>query len=72
MSIITRKSRKSHVVFGITHEGLKLTYCGLRWDGRACAPSHKRNHCKNCTREMKKAGMSWRWFEYQFKEAAAQ
>ena len=62
-NVITRKHRKSHAVFGHTHEGLSLTFCGLRWDGRAY-PS-KGNHCKHCTKELRKAGMSWKWYESQ-------
>ena len=60
-SVIKFRRSKAHAVFGHTHEGLYLTYCGLRWDGRS-QPS-KGNHCKHCTREMRKADMTWKWYE---------
>jgi len=65
MSIVTRPRRKAHCVFGYTFEGLKVMYCGLRWDDRAQWATRKRKHCKHCTRELRKAGMSWRWFMEQ-------
>lgn len=67
--IITRPGRKAHCIFGYTHEGLRLTYCGIRWDGRAKQATTEK-HCKHCTKELRKAGMSWRWYESQDAEAA--
>ena len=65
--IITRPGRKSHAVFGYTHEGLALTYCGIRWAMRN--PAGKEPHCKNCTKELRKAKMSWKWYVSQDREA---
>jgi hypothetical protein len=67
--IITRTGRKAHCIFGYTHEGLRLTYCGIRWDGRASQATTQK-HCKHCTKELRKAGMSWRWYHSQDVEAA--
>ena len=63
---------KVHVIFGVSCTRKTVTYCGLRWnDGHQ--PSRKHRHCKNCTRELRRAGMTWRWYEkqkYTTKEAA--
>lgn len=64
LDIIKRHNGKAHVVFGQSHEGELVTYCGLRW-WNGSSPTSRNKHCKNCTRELRKAGMSWRWFEYQ-------
>jgi len=68
LDIITRHNGKAHVVFGHSYEGQCVTYCGLRW-WNGHSPTPKQTHCKNCTRELRKAGMSWRWFEVQQFEA---
>lgn len=67
--VVTRPGRKAHCVFGYSHEGLRVTYCGIRWGSLI---QHARNeaHCKHCTKELRKAGMSWRWYEAQDREAA--
>ena len=70
LDIIARRG-KAHVVFGRTYEGQCVTYCGLRW-WYGHEPTPKQTHCKNCTRELRKAGMSWRWFEVQQFEAKAE
>jgi hypothetical protein len=68
--IITRPGCKAHCVFGYTHGGgIRVTYCGIRWDGRA-KQATKEKHCKHCTKELRKAGMSWRWYESQDAKAA--
>ena len=70
MNIIAKLNRgKSHAVMGHSHEGLVVTYCGLRWDARAGKPNSKQKHCKHCTREMRKADMTWKW--YEARDAAA-
>ena len=68
LDIIARRG-KAHVVFGHTHEGQCMTYCGLLW-WNGHSPSKRQKHCKNCTRELRKSGMSWRWFEVQQFESA--
>jgi hypothetical protein len=68
LDIIAHHNGKAHVVFGHSHEGECVTYCGLRW-WNGHSPTPKQKHCKNCTRELRKAGMSWRWFEVQQFEA---
>lgn len=60
---------KAHVVFGHTHEGQCVTYCGLRW-WHGHSPTKQQKHCKHCTRELRKADMTWKWYEVQKHEAA--
>ena len=64
-NIIAKPNRgKSHAVFGYTKEGLQRTYCGLTFDGRAIGAT-KQKHCKHCAKELRKAGMSWEFYEQQ-------
>lgn len=67
--VVTRPGRKAHCVFGYSHEGLRVTYCGIRW-GSLIQQARNEPHCKHCTKELRKAGMSWRWYEGQDREAA--
>jgi len=57
---LSPKTGVVHVRFGETSRAA-VTYCGMdyhfTWD-----VSGKR-HCKNCTKELRKAGMSWHFFE---------
>ena len=68
-NVIAKPNRgKAHAVFGYTAEGLQRTYCGLRWDGRASEASPKQKHCKHCTKELRKAQMSWEFYHGQDRE----
>lgn len=71
MNIIAFNSRndmKRHVVFGHSSLGESATYCGYRFI-QSRNPHSKQKRCKKCTKELKKAGMSWRWYE-QYERAA--
>ena len=66
MNIIAFTSRndyKRHVLFG--HSSLNnadVTYCGYQFT-QSRHPHSRQKRCKKCTKELKSAGMSWRWYE---------
>ena len=60
----SRNDRKRHVIFGHSSLGLGATYCGYYFS-QSRHPHSKQKRCKNCTKELKKAGRSWRWYESQ-------
>jgi hypothetical protein len=63
LDIVSRPGRgKAHAVFGFTFNDLVVTYCGQRW-ASVVSTNRKQAHCKHCTRQLRKAGMSWRWYE---------
>jgi hypothetical protein len=57
-----RNDMKAHAVFGTSSHGDSMTYCNRRfWQYKL--PNSKQKHCKQCTKELRKAGMSWSWYE---------
>ena len=72
MHIIARLNRgKAHCVFAHLEDGLNVTYCGLRWKSGFGKPSRKQKHCKHCTKDLHKGGMSWEWYESQAAKSKA-
>lgn len=67
MNIIAFSSRndlKRHVVFGHSSTGEEVTFCGYYFT-QYRHPNSKQKRCKKCTKELRAAGMSWRWYEAQ-------
>ena len=63
MTLSARNDYKRHVIFSHGDSRMfPLTYCNIRYDF-GCEASRKQKRCKNCTKELRKAGMSWQWYE---------
>lgn len=58
----SRTDYRRHVVFGHSSACGAATYCGYYFTQSRTA-HRKQKRCKKCTKELRAAGMSWRWYE---------
>ena len=62
----SRNDTKRHVLFGYSSTGDMVTYCGFYFR-QFRGPHWNQKRCKKCTKALRSAGMSWKWFEAQEK-----